>query len=68
MDANTLTTLISNFGFPIAVNIVLLYILYQIFEKFTGEFNDMKNSIQMNTKELAELRTTLKEMGGKVTK
>lgn len=68
MDANTLTTLISNFGFPIAVNIVLLYILYQIFEKFTGEFNDMKNSIQMNTRELAELRTTLKEMGGKVTK
>lgn len=68
MDANTLTTLISNFGFPIAVNIVLLYILYQIFEKFTGEFNDMKNSIQMNTKELAELRATLKEMGGKVSK
>lgn len=66
MDANTITQMISNFGFPIAVDIVLLYVLYQIFEKFIGEFNDMKNSIQMNTKELAELRTTLKEMGGKV--
>lgn len=61
MDSNTIISLISNFGFPIAVNIVLMYILYEIFNKFSGEFNDMKNSIQMNTKELAELREALKE-------
>lgn len=61
MDSNTIISLISNFGFPIAVNIILMYILYEIFNKFSGEFNDMKNSIQMNTKELAELREALKE-------
>lgn len=61
MDSNTLISLISNFGFPIAVDIVLMYILYEIFNKFSDEFNDMKNSIQMNTKELAELREALKE-------
>lgn len=62
MDSNTIISLISNFGFPIAVNIVLMYILYEIFNKFSDEFNDMKNSIQMNTKELSELRETLKNM------
>lgn len=62
MDSNTIISLISNFGFPIAVNIVLMYILYEIFNKFSDEFNDMKNSIQMNTKELSELRETLKGM------
>ena len=62
MDSNTIISLISNFGFPVAVNIVLMYILYEIFNKFSDEFNDMKNSIQMNTKELAELREALKGM------
>lgn len=61
MDSNTIISLISNFGFPIAINIVLMYILYEIFNKFSDEFNDMKNSIQMNTKELAELREALRE-------
>lgn len=62
MDSNTIISLISNFGFPIAVNIILMYILYEIFSKFSDEFNDMKYSIQMNTKELTELRETLKYM------
>lgn len=65
MDMNTIVQLISNLGFPIAVNIVLIYVLYEIFEKFMGEFSEMKTAIQMNTKELAELRNTIKEqMGG----
>lgn len=65
MDVSEISTLISSFGFPIAIDLILLYFLYQVFEKFIGEFNDMKNSIQMNTKELAELRETLKEWGNK---
>lgn len=65
MDVSEISTLISSFGFPIAIDLILLYFLYQVFEKFIGEFNDMKNSIQMNTKELAELRETLKEWSGK---
>ena len=65
MEISEISTLISSFGFPIAIDLVLLYFLYQVFEKFVGEFNDMKNSIQMNTKELAELRETLKEWGNK---
>lgn len=64
MELSEISTLIANFGFPIAVNLILLYFLYQIFEKAIGEFNDMKNSIQMNTKELEELRNTLKEWKG----
>lgn len=62
MDTNEWVNIISNFGFPIGVNIFLIYILYQIFNKFVDEFNDMKTSIQMNTKELEELRQTLKGM------
>lgn len=63
MDANSVVSMISNLGFPIAVNIVLLYILYQIFTKFENEFSDMKTSIQLNTKELNELRNALRNMG-----
>lgn len=63
MDANSVVSMISNLGFPIAVNIVLLYILYQIFIKFENEFSDMKTSIQLNTKELSELRNALRNMG-----
>lgn len=63
MDANSVVSMISNLGFPITVNIILLYILYQIFTKFENEFSDMKTSIQLNTKELNELRNTLKDMG-----
>lgn len=62
MDANSVVSMISNLGFPIAVNIVLLYILYQIFIKFENEFSDMKASIQLNTKELSELRNALRNM------
>lgn len=65
MDSNSVASMISNLGFPIAVNIVLLYILYQIFIKFENEFSDMKTSIQLNTKELNELRNTLRNMGVK---
>lgn len=64
MDIGTITSVISNFGFPIGVNLILLYILYQIAIKFENEFSDMKTSIQMNTKELSELRSTLKNIGG----
>lgn len=64
MDIGTVTSVISNFGFPIGVNLILLYILYQIAIKFENEFSDMKTSIQMNTKELSELRSTLKNIGG----
>ena len=63
MDANSVVSMISNLGFPITVNIVLLYILYQIVIKFENEFNDMRTSIQLNTKELSELRNALKNMG-----
>lgn len=63
MDANSVVSMIGNLGFPITVNIILLYILYQIFIKFENEFSDMKTSIQLNTKELSELRTTLRNMG-----
>lgn len=65
MDMNSITQLISNTGFPIAIDIILIYVIYQIFEKFLGEFSEMKSAIQMNTKELSELRNTLKEMGDK---
>lgn len=64
MDIETVTSIIGNFGFPIGVNLILLYILYQIAIKFENEFSEMKTSIQMNTKELAELRSTLKNIGG----
>ena len=64
MDIGTITSVISNFGFPMGVNLILLYILYQIAIKFENEFSDMKTSIQMNTKELSELRSTLKNIGG----
>lgn len=64
MDIGTVTSIISNFGFPIGVNLILLYILYQIAIKFENEFSDMKTSIQLNTKELSELRSTLKNIGG----
>ena len=65
MDANSVVSMISNLGFPITVNIVLLYIMYQIFIKFENEFNDKRTSIQLNTKELSELRNALKNMGVK---
>lgn len=63
MDANSVVSMISNLGFPIAVNIILLYILYQICIKFENEFSEMKTSIQLNTKELSELKSTLRNMG-----
>lgn len=65
MDSNSVVSMISNLGFPITVNIVLLYIMYQIVIKFENEFNDMRTSIQLNTKELSELRNALKNMGVK---
>lgn len=64
MDIGTVTSVISNFGFPIGVNLILLYTLYQIAIKFENEFSDMKTSIQLNTNELSELRSTLKNIGG----
>lgn len=62
MDANGLISLISNVGFPIAVCVALFFYMEKQNERHQNETDRLNETVQSNTKVLAELCTLIKTL------
>lgn len=62
MDADGIIALISNVGFPVAVCIALFYYMEKQNERHQNETDKLNETVQSNTKVLAELCTLIKTM------
>lgn len=60
MDANSIVTIISNLGFPIAMCGALFWYMVKQREAHKQETDHLKDTITENTKVLAELTTLIK--------
>lgn len=59
MDVNTITTLISNLGFPIAVCIYLFYSNVKERQAHAAETDALRRAIESNTQIITEIKSTL---------
>lgn len=55
MDANTISTLISNVGYPIVVGFVMMYYIKYQADQHAKEMDKMNVAIDNNTKALIQL-------------
>ena len=65
MDISVISEAVSNFGFPIVLVFLLLYILYKEQEKHESEVDKLVEALNNNTTVMLELKTMvtdLKEM------
>ena len=62
MDANGIISLISNVGFPAAVCVALFYYMEKQNERHQNETDKLNETVQSNTKVLAELCTLIKTL------
>lgn len=60
MEIGTIIELIASVGFPIVMCLILLHYMQQQNEKHEQEIKDLTNTINNNTKILAELTTLIK--------
>lgn len=62
MDVNTIVSLISNVGFPVAVCVALFFYMEKQNERHRNETDKLNATVQSNTKVLTELRTLIKTL------
>ena len=62
MDIDTVTQLISNVGFPVAVCIALFFYMEKQNERHQQETDKLNETVQSNTKVLTELCTLIKTL------
>ena len=62
MDIDSVTQLISNVGFPVAVCIALLFYMEKQNERHQQETDKLNETVQSNTKVLTELCTLIKTL------
>lgn len=62
MDIDSLTNLISDVGFPVAVCIALFFYMEKQNERHQQETDKLNETVQSNTKVLTELCTLIKTL------
>ena len=62
MDIDSVTQLVSNVGFPVAVCIALFYYMEKQNERHQQETDKLNETVQSNTKVLTELCTLIKTL------
>ena len=62
MDIDSVTQLISNVGFPVAVCIALFFYMEKQNERHQQETDKLNETVQSNTKVLTELCTLIKTL------
>lgn len=62
MDTNGIISLISNVGFPIAACVALFFYMEKQNERHQNETDKLNETVQSNTKVLAELCTLIKTL------
>ena len=62
MNTAEIVTLITNVGFPIACCVALFWYMVNQNEKHKSEIDELTNTINNNTKVLAELTTLIKHL------
>lgn len=62
MDIDSVTQLISNVGFPVAVCIALFFYMEKQNERHQHETDKLNETVQSNTKVLTELCTLIKTL------
>ena len=53
------TKMISDLGFPIASNVILIYFMYKMFTFYADKFAKMTEEIAQNTQAVVELREAI---------
>lgn len=66
MDINTITQFIGTLGFPIAACCVLFWYLQKESENHKMEMNNMRDAINANTSIIAELKSLIQQIVGKL--
>lgn len=66
MDINTITQFIGTLGFPIAACCVLFWYLQKESENHKQEMNNMRDAINANTSIIAELKSLIQQIVGKL--
>ena len=66
MDINTITQFIGTLGFPIAACCVLFWYLQKESENHKQEMNTMRDAINANTSIIAELKSLIQQIAGKL--
>lgn len=61
MDASTVTQIITNLGFPIAVCCILFWYVYKIQQAHKEEIDALTQAIENNTIALTKLESKLEE-------
>lgn len=59
------TKVVSDLGFPIASNILLVYIMYQMFKFYVEKVAKMDESISKNTEALIQLKEVIEDVKAK---
>ena len=62
MDIDSVTQLVSNVGFPVAVCIALFFYMEKQNERHQNETDKLNETVQSNTKVLTELCTLIKTL------
>lgn len=62
MDIDSVTQLVSNVGFPVAVCIALFFYMEKQNERHQKETDKLNETVQSNTKVLTELCTLIKTL------
>ena len=62
MDIDSVTRLVSNVGFPVAVCIALFFYMEKQNERHQQETDKLNETVQSNTKVLTELCTLIKTL------
>lgn len=62
MDIDTVTQLVSNVGFPVAVCIALFFYMEKQNDRHQQETDKLNETVQSNTKVLTELCTLIKTL------
>lgn len=62
MDITQVTQMISNVGFPIAMCLIVFYYMTQHDEQHKEETDNLRGTLEENTKVLSELSTLIKTL------
>lgn len=62
MDITQITQMISNAGFPIAMCLIVFYYMTKHDEQHNEEIDNLRNTLEENTKVLSELSTLIKTL------
>ena len=57
-----ITKMISDLGFPIASNVILIYVIYKMMTFYADKFAKMTEEISLNTQAVVELREAIADV------